>query len=122
MRRYRTRSVLLLFGVLYLTGYASPYRNPLYSWQSVPNPAQFIEENRPEQARVTTDDVTELEVLAPSVEGDSLVAFRNFSISFADIRLLEVRALSVWRVAAYVVSLPIAIWSLYDLSQGGPLY
>jgi len=122
MTRYRARAVLLLFGVLCLTGCASPYRNVFYSWQSVPNPAQFIEENLPEHVRVTTDDVIELEVLAPSVEGDSLVAFRNFSISFADIRLLEVRALSVWCVAASVVSLPIAIWSLYDLSQGEPLY
>ncbi len=98
MTRYRARAVLLLFGVLSLTGCIGPYgRNgALYSWQSIGpvSPAQFIEEDRLERVRVSTEDVTELEVLAPSVDGDAPVAPGNFSIPFADIRLLEVRRFS----------------------------
>ena len=110
MTRYRCRSALLLFGVLYLTGCGSPYKSKFYSWQSVPNPAQFIEENQPERVRVTTDEVTELEVLAPSVEGDTLVAFRDFLIPFADIRLLEIRAFNEWSVGVLVAAVAGGLW------------
>ena len=114
MTRYRYRSALLLFGVLYLTGCGGPYKSKFYSWQSVPNPAQFIEENQPERVRVTTDEVTELEVFAPSVEGDALVAFRDFLIPFADIHLLEIRAFNGWSVVPLVAAVAAGLWVLLD--------
>ena len=69
MTRYSPRAVLLLFLVLNLTACTS--------WQSVSldaiSPAQLIEEDRPDRVRVTTQDVLELELVSPSVEGDELV-------------------------------------------------
>ena len=58
MTRYRPRAVLLLFLVLNLTA--------CQTWQSVSldaiSPAQLIEEDRPASVRVTTPEVTELEL------------------------------------------------------------
>ena len=91
MTRYSLRAVLLLFGVLYLTACATS------SWQAVSldaiSPAQLIEEDRPSRVRVTTSvDRGEMtvEVVAPRVEGDDLVAANGFSVALADILRLEV--------------------------------
>ena len=88
MTRYSLRAVLLLFGVLYLTACATS------SWQAVSldaiSPAQLIEEDRPPILRVTTSEVNELELIAPRVEGDDLVAANGFSVALADILRLEV--------------------------------
>jgi hypothetical protein len=56
------------------------------------SPAELIEEDRPSRVRVTTSEVTELEVVAPRIEGDDLVATRpfGFSVPLADILRLEV--------------------------------
>ena len=88
MTRYSLRTVLLLFGVLCLTGCVAS------SWQAVSldaiSPAQLIEEDRPPIVRVTTSEVNELELIAPRVEGDDLVAANGFSVALADILRLEV--------------------------------
>ena len=91
MIRYRARAVLLLFLLLNLTS--------CITWQSIGpvSPSQFIEAEQPDRVRVTTEDVTELEVLAPSVDGDALVAPGNFSIPFADILRLEAQRFSLQR-------------------------
>ena len=93
MTRYSLRAVLLLFGVLYLTACATS------SWQAVSldaiSPAQLIEEDRPPIVRVTTSEVTELEVVAPRIEGDDLVAASGFSVPLADILRLEVEGLDL---------------------------
>ena len=93
MTRYRPRAVLLLFGVLYLTACATN------SWQAVSldaiSPAQLIEEDRPSSVRVTTSEVTELEVVAPRIEGDDLVAASGFSVPLADILRMEVEGLDL---------------------------
>ena len=93
MTRHRPRAVLLLFGVLYLTACATN------SWQAVSldaiSPAQLIEEDRPSSVRVTTSEVTELEVVAPRIEGDDLVAASGFSVPLADILRLEVEGLDL---------------------------
>ena len=70
MIRYRARAVLLLFLLLNLTACST--------WQSVatPNPAQFIEEDRPERVRVTTL-LSQLELVDPSVKGDELMGHVN---------------------------------------------
>ena len=91
MTRYRLRAVLLLFLLLNLTA--------CITWQSIGpvSPSRFIEAEQPDRVRVTTEDVTELEVLGPSVEGDELVAPGNFSIPFADILRLEAQRFSLQR-------------------------
>ena len=93
MTRYRRRAVLLLFLVLHLTACST--------WQSVSldaiGPAQLIEEDRPERVRVTTEDVTELELVSPSVEGDQLVGAGGFSMPLEDVLRLEVRGFSLGR-------------------------
>ena len=96
MTRYSLRAVLLLFGVLYLTACATS------SWQAVSldaiSPAQLIEEDRPSRVRVTTSvDRGEMtvEVVAPRVEGDDLVAANGFSVALADILRLEVEGLDL---------------------------
>jgi hypothetical protein len=55
------------------------------------SPAELIEEDRPSRVRVTTSEVT-VEVVAPRIEGDDLVATRpfGFSVPLADILRLEV--------------------------------
>jgi hypothetical protein len=97
MTRYRTRAVLLLFLLLPLTACIVP----AYTWQSVSldaiSPAQLIEEDQPDRVRVTGGDVLEREVVSPSVEGDQLVGAGGFSMLLADILLLEVRGISIWR-------------------------
>ena len=93
MTRHRPLAVLLLFGVLYLTACATN------SWQAVSldaiSPAQLIEEDRPSSVRVTTSEVTELEVVAPRIEGDDLVAASGFSVPLADILRMEVEGLDL---------------------------
>ena len=93
MTRYSLRAVLLLFGVLYLTACATS------SWQAVSldaiSPAQLIEEDRPPIVRVTTSEVNELELIAPRVAGDDLVAANGFSVALADILRLEVEGLDL---------------------------
>mgnify|MGYP001186775286 CR=1 FL=1 len=92
MTRYSLRTVLLLFGVLYLTSCVAS------SWQAVSldaiSPAQLIEEDRPDRVRVTGGNVLEREVVAPSVEGDQLVGAGDFSMPLSDILSLEVRGIS----------------------------
>ena len=87
MMRYSLRAVALFFCVLSMTACATN------SWQAVSldamSPAELIEEDRPSRVRVTTSEVTELEVVAPRIEGDDLVATRPFGFS-ADILRLEV--------------------------------
>ena len=72
MMRHSLRAVALFFCVLSMTACATN------SWQAVSldaiSPAQLIEEDRPSSVRVTTSEVTELEVVAPRIEGDDLVA------------------------------------------------
>ena len=86
MTRYRLRAALMLFLVLNLTA--------CQAWHSVSldviSPAQLIEEDRPSSVRVTTSEVNELELIAPRVEGDDLVAANGFSVALADILRLEV--------------------------------
>ena len=93
MTRYSLRTLLLLFGVLYLTSCVAS------SWQAVSldaiSPAQLIEEDRPPIVRVTTPDVTEVELIGPRVEGDDLVAANGFSVALADILRLEVEGLDL---------------------------
>ena len=93
MTRCSLRAVLLLFGVLYLAACVTS------SWQAVSldaiSPAQLIEEDRPPIVRVTTPDVTEVELIAPRVEGDDLVAAGGFSVPLADILLLELEGLDL---------------------------
>ena len=93
MTRHRPRAVLLLFGVLYLTACATN------SWQAVSldaiSPAQLIEEDRPSSVRVTTSEVNELELVAPRIEGDDLVAASGFSVPLADILRMEVEGLDL---------------------------
>lgn len=90
MMRYSLRAVALFFCVLSMTACATN------SWQAVSldamSPAELIEEDRPSRVRVTTSEVTELEVVAPRIEGDDLVATRpfGFSVPLADILRLEV--------------------------------
>ena len=89
MMRYSFRAVALLFCVLSMTACATN------SWQAVSldaiSPAELIEEDRPSRVRVTTSEVT-VEVVAPRIEGDDLVATRpfGFSVPLADILRLEV--------------------------------
>tara|TARA_B100001123_G_scaffold139647_1_gene162267 strand:- start:3089 stop:3373 length:285 start_codon:yes stop_codon:yes gene_type:complete len=59
------------------------------------SPAQLIEEDRPSSVRVTTSEVTELEVVAPRIEGDDLVAASGFSVPLADILRMEVEGLDL---------------------------
>ena len=93
MTRYRYRAVLLLFLLLNLTA--------CQTWQSVSldaiSPAQLIEEDRPDRVRVTGGDLIERELVSPSVEGDQLVGAGGFSMPLADILLLEVWEISIWR-------------------------
>ena len=108
MTRYRLRAVLLLFLVLNLTA--------CQTWQSVSldaiSPAQLIEEDRPASVRVTTPEVTELELVAPRVEGDELVAIGG-SIPLADILGLEVHGFSLGRTVLLalggVLALPVIL-------------
>ena len=89
MMRYSLRAVALFFCVLSMTACATN------SWQAVSldamSPAELIEEDRPSRVRVTTSEVT-VEVVAPRIEGDDLVATRpfGFSVPLADILRLEV--------------------------------
>ena len=108
MTRYRPRAFLLLFLVLNLTA--------CQTWQSVSldaiSPAQLIEEDRPASVRVTTPEVTELELVAPRVEGDELVAVGG-SIPLADILGLEVHGFSLGRTVLLalggVLTLPVIL-------------
>jgi len=89
MMRYSLRAVALFVCVLSMTACATN------SWQAVSldaiSPAELIEEDRPSSVRVTTSEVT-VEVVAPRIEGDDLVAARpfGFSVPLADILRLEV--------------------------------
>ena len=89
MMRHSLRAVALFFCVLSMTACATN------SWQAVSldaiSPAQLIEEDRPSSVRVTTSEVT-VEVIAPRIEGDDLVAARpfGFAVPLADILRLEV--------------------------------
>ena len=93
MMRHSLRAVALFFCVLSMTACATN------SWQAVSldaiSPAQLIEEDRPSSVRVTTSEVTELEVVAPRIEGDDLVAASGFSVPLADILRLEVEGLDL---------------------------
>ena len=105
MRRYRTRSVLLLFLLLNLTACTS-----LQSIGPV-SPRQFIELDQPEHVRVTMPGGIQEELENPFVVGDELVGKRwsswNFirwfsltgdlSVPLADIINLEVERPSIGR-------------------------
>jgi hypothetical protein len=119
MTRYRPRAVLLLFLLLHLTA--------CHTWQPVatPSPSQFIEAEQPDRVRVTTEDVTELELENPLVEGDELVA-PGVSMPLADILLLEVREFSMDRtvllavgVAAGVLVAAVAVVAAVCRSSAG---
>ena len=90
--RYSLRAVALFFCVLSMTACATN------SWQAVSldamSPAELIEEDRPSRVRVTTSEVT-VEVVAPRIEGDDLVAASGFSVPLADILRLEVEGLDL---------------------------
>jgi hypothetical protein len=60
-----------------------------YTWRSVPtpSPAQFIEAEQPDRVRVATEDVTELELENPSIEGDALVGVGHESSLLVWVRL-----------------------------------
>ena len=94
MMRYSLRAVALFFCVLSMTACATN------SWQAVSldaiSSAEMIEEDRPSRVRVTTSEVT-VEVVAPRIEGDDLVAARpfGFSVPLADILRLEVAGLDL---------------------------
>ena len=61
-----------------------------YTWRSVPtpSPAQFIEAEQPDRVRVATEDVTELELENPSIEGDALVGVGHESSLLVWVRLV----------------------------------
>ena len=92
MMRYSLRAVALFFCVLSMTACATN------SWQAVSldamSPAELIEEDRPSRVRVTTSEVT-VEVVAPRIEGDDLVAASGFSVPLADILRMEVEGLDL---------------------------
>ena len=92
MMRYSFRAVALFFCVLSMTACATN------SWQAVSldaiSSAEMIEEDRPSRVRVTTSEVT-VEVVAPRIEGDDLVAASGFSVPLADILRLEVAGLDL---------------------------
>ena len=93
MMRHSLGAVALFFCVLSMTACATN------SWQAVSldaiSPAQLIEEDRPSSVRVTTSEVTELEVVAPRIEGDDLVAASGFSVPLAEILRMEVEGLDL---------------------------
>ena len=93
MMRHSLRAVALFFCVLSMTACATN------SWQAVSldaiSSAEMIEEDRPSRVRVTTSEVTELEVVAPRIEGDDLVAASGFSVPLADILRMEVEGLDL---------------------------
>ena len=97
MTRYRLRAVLLLFLLLNLTACAT--------WQPVntPSPAQFIEAEKPDRVRVTTQGESQVELENPSVEGDELVAPGDRSVPLGEILMLEVREFSMDRTALLLV-------------------
>ena len=123
MKRYRFRAVLMLFLVLNVTA--------CQAWHSVSldaiSPAQLIEEDRPSSVRVTTSEVNELELIAPRVEGDDLVAANGFSMPLSDILGLEVRGVSMGRTLLIglggIVAVPVlfVVAILVDCGTGGCL-
>ena len=121
MTRHRPRAVLLLFGVLYLTACATN------SWQAVSldaiSPAELIEEDRPSRVRVTTSEVT-VEVIAPRIEGDDLVAARpfGFSVPLADILRLEVAGPDVDQTVLRTLGLGVGVVVAGALALGGVLF
>ena len=125
MTRYRSRAVLLLFLVLYLTA--------CYTWQGVAttSPVGVIEATQPERVRVTMPDGTQVELENPSVEGDELMGVHRMrdgdrlirstrSVPLVEIIQLEVRRYDLARSAGVsglvVVGLLGAL--LYGASQG----
>ena len=122
MMRYSLRAVALFFCVLSMTACATN------SWQAVSldaiSPAQLIEEDRPSSVRVTTSEVTELEVVAPRIEGDELVAARpfGFSVPLADILRLEVEGTDLGPTVLKTLGLGAGVVVLGTLAAVGVLF
>ena len=96
MTRYRPRAVLLLFLLLHLTA--------CQTWHSVStaSPSQFIEAERPDRVRVTTQGESQVELENPSVEGDEVVG-NTRSVPLGEILMLEVREFSMDRTVLLAV-------------------
>ena len=122
MMRHSLRAVALFFCVLSMTACATN------SWQAVSldaiSPAELIEEDRPSSVRVTTSEVTELEVVAPRIEGDDLVATRpfGFSVPLADILRLEVAGPDVDQTVLRTLGLGVGVVVAGALALGGVLF
>ena len=120
MMRYSLRAVALFFCVLSMTACATN------SWQAVSldaiSPAELIEEDRPSSVRVTTSEVT-VEVVAPRIEGDDLVATRpfGFSVPLADILRLEVEGTDLGLTVLKTLGLGAGVVVAGILALGGVL-
>jgi len=121
MMRYSLRAVALFFCVLSMTACATN------SWQAVSldamSPAELIEEDRPSRVRVTTSEVT-VEVVAPRIEGDDLVATRpfGFSVPLADIIRLEVQGTDLGLTVLKALGLGAGVVVLGTLVAAGVLF
>jgi hypothetical protein len=104
-RSYR-RGVSALLLLIYLPACAS--------WHlGTPNPAQFVETERPEQVRVTRTDGSSFTLASPSIRGDSLIgrgggglsredSARTVAVPLSDVSKVEVRKTSVGKTLAMV--------------------
>ena len=121
MMRYSLRAVALFFCVLSMTACATN------SWQAVSldaiSPAELIEEDRPSSVRVTTSEVT-VEVVAPRIEGDDLVATRpfGFSVPLADILRLEVEGTDDGLTVLRTLGLGVGVVVAGTLTLGAVLF